>query len=104
MDILHTIGATRKELVSDEHLHKCWSQVMGNDLLKIHFATWFEMTRQLVLLTKACCMEKEDNKKRKEESESESDLDYGDDEEEDTGAESQDDQTQKICKRRHEAK
>ena len=58
-DILRMFGSKGKESVSDEYLQKCWSQVKGNELLKIHFATWFEMTGPLVILTTERWKEKE---------------------------------------------
>ena len=47
---------------------------------------------------------KGDNEKSKDELDDESVLDYGDDEDEDMGVESQDDQTQRICRKTNEVK
>ena len=37
-----------KDLISEDYLKKGWDQIKGNKLLKIHFATWYEMKAPLV--------------------------------------------------------
>ena len=104
LDILRIFGDKGKDLTSYDYLQKCWSQIKGNELLKIHFASWFEMTGPLVLLATERWKEKENTVKSKNELEDETDMDYGDDEDEDTEVETQDGQTQKLCKRKVEVK
>ena len=70
----------------------------------MHFAAWFEMTWPLVVVATESLKEKGDSVKSKDESYDESDLDYGDDEDEDTGMESQDDQTRNIYRKRNDIK
>mgnify|MGYP003336477547 CR=1 FL=1 len=69
-----------------------------------HFATWFEMTGPLVMLATERGKGKGDNDRSKEVLDDETELDYGDDDDEDIGAESQDDQTQRICKMTNKVK
>ena len=93
-----------KKTVSDEYLQKCWGKVKEYELLKMHFATWFEMMWPLVVVTTERLKEKGDSAKRKDESDEESEFDYGDDEDEDSELESQDEETRKIGKRRKSVK
>ena len=83
-------------LTSDAYLQKCWDKVKSNELLKIHFANWFEMTTQLV--DYATARWKEDMITTK--AEHEEVLDYGDDEDEDSDAETQEGQLKKSRKRK----
>ena len=73
-------------------------------MLKIHFATWFEMTAPLVILATERGKGKGDNGMSKEDLDDDTELAYGDDEDEDTVLESQDDQTQRICKKKNKVK
>ena len=89
-----------KDLISEEYFNKCWNQMKGNKLLKVHFATWYEMTAPLVFFST-----KHEQERGEEESDAEGSEDAleTDDEEadgEDSDMESQDAVTRKICKRR----
>ena len=83
-------------LTLDAYLQKCWNKVKSNELLKIHFANWFEMTTQLV--DYATARWKEDMVTNKEEQEEVSD--YGDDEDKYLDVETQEGQPKKSGKRK----
>ena len=49
-DRLNGFGESGENLVLEDYLLQCWQQIKENDLLKIHFVTWYEMTAPLVFM------------------------------------------------------
>ena len=76
----------------------------GKDLLKIQFATWYEMTAPLVFFATERGKGKGDNGTSKEGSDDDTEIDYRDEDDKDSGMELQDAQTQRICKRKNKTK
>ena len=96
IDLKRFFGEKGVNLTSDAYLQKCWDKVKSNELLKIHFANWFEMTTQLVDF--ATAKWREDMTTTKEEHDEVSD--YGDKEDEESDAETQEEQPKKSRKRK----
>ena len=104
LDRLHGLREKGEDLISEDYLRKCWKQVKENEVLKIQFITWYEMTAPLVfyategekgkggMIYDKDGLSEDTNSEEGEEDDAESDL------------ASQDDETRHIYKRKHKAK
>ena len=87
IDLRSFLGEQEMKVNSDEYMQECWNKVKSNEVLRVHFLNWFQMTTQLVGLTTA--RGKKDPDGKKEEQEEISDWDYGEDEDGDSDLETQ---------------
>ena len=103
LERLQGLRGNGEDLISEDYLQKCWKQVKENDVLKVQFITWYEMTAPLIFYAT-----KGDQRKGGEIYEKDSDdvlkVEEEEEDDEDSDVASQDEKTRYMCNRKRKAK